>query len=764
MKTFPTNFNTEKNKKTGASPVWILKCPFPDTGTLYLSDRAFTVSGWNGGIAPQSWISAWGQIDEDISGEMSLSKVSDFSIEAINDPDVSPNIKSILWTAANNIETTDCELYLWFLGLDAATDPPQMLWVGNIADFEEIDELRVSIQFVDQSVRLDKYIGAKVDIADYPNADPDDIGKVANILYGSVGNVPCHAVKAGAESALVADITASATSFEVSDSSAFPAAPFTVQTEQEKMRVTGKSGNVFTVTRGYDSTTAVTHDKGMAAFEVLTEYIYLAAAHPVKAIGDVYVDDVRQTADLTKYTGQTGSEKAGYGGKAVLVFSVKPVIEKQINIAANDTIAVNDGITVGDNIGFASAGATKKVYPNSGTYSAIYDGNEATSRTSSGETMSVGFPNTNYGVIATQYIYIVANFWGVKTISNSGWSPDPISGDSGKGTYRVQKSGGGWSDGWSGGVQSGIDIYEIWKEVDYTPSLSKTGAASRGGAATKSGTVTLSGNSSADVVIGRLVTADIDGYQDDASGTYTGTANALIERPDHIIKHFLNTYAAWPVADFDTNAGSQFASKGYKFSVVINEYKRIKEWLAAMAFQCRCYFRFAGGKAQLIYRPDSLTSKKTITANMIRMNEDYKTTMRVRRSPLYEVINKITIHYDRDWATTGEEAYAGLSQTSDATSIGRYGEKERPELFNFDFITISAMADDLRNFYLARYKYRKKLVEMEVFLDNSEVEFTDAVTVAPQGNLLCEVQKANTGPGSGRDMRNDKIIFTSREY
>lgn len=763
MKTFPTNFNAEKNKKTGVSPVWILKCPFPATGTLYLSDRSFSVAGWEGGIAVKSWIAAWGQIDEDISGETALSKVSDFSIEVINDPNADPDIKTILWNASNNIETTDCELYLWFLGLDASTDPPQKMWVGNIVDFEEMDELKVSIQLVDQSVSLDKYIGNKINTGTYPNADPDEIGKVANIIYGSVSNVPCHAVKAGAESSLVADISASVTSCEVSDALRFPAAPFTVQCEKEQMSVTAKNGNVFTITRGYNSTTAVNHDKGQAVFEVLTEYIYLVADHPVKTIGDVYVDDVRQVADLTKYTGQTGSEKAGYGGKAVIVFSVKPLIAKQINVQANDTIAVNDGITVSDNIGISVGGSTKKVYPNgdSGAHSAAYDGNESTSVGVSGS-VTFYFPSTSYGTIANQYVHakLDTGTWSI----GPDWTPSSVSGlPSGGAWVRFQKSGGNWGDSISFGA-SGYLIYELYKEVDYTPSSTKTGSAYRGGAATKSGTVTLSGNSSADVVIGRLVTADIEGYQDDASGTYTGTANALIERPDHQFKHYLYTYAGWPVADFDTNAGSQFASKNYKFSVVINEYKRLKDWLSAMAFQCRCYFRFAGGKAQLLWRPDSLTSQKTITSNMIRMNDDYKTTIKMRRSPLFEVINKITVHYDKDWSKSGDEAYKGLSQTSDSISINKYGEKERPELFYFDFVTSASMADDLRDFYLVRYKNRKKLVETEVFLDNSEIEFADALTIEPQSNLLCETQKANIYPGSGKDIRNDKITLVVREY
>lgn len=37
--------------------------------------------------------------------------------------------------------------------------------------------------------------------------------------------------------------------------------------------------------------------------------------------------------------------------------------------------------------------------------------------------------------------------------------------------------------------------------------------------------------------ITNLISADIDGYQDDESGSYTGTPGALIERPDCVLKH-----------------------------------------------------------------------------------------------------------------------------------------------------------------------------------------------------------------------------------
>ena len=308
---------------------------------------------------------------------------------------------------------------------------------------------------------------------------------------------------------------------------------------------------------------------------------------------------------------------------------------------------------------------------------------------------------------------------------------------------------------WYGGSDrfAATYVYEIWLEI----KLESSGYSHATG-------VALKGSSVADTVLGREVVATVDGYQDDASGTYTGTPNALIERPNHVIKHFLNTYANVNLSKFSTNTNNYFNTNNYKFSILINERKKLKTWLATMAWQCRSFFRFSSGSAYLTLRPDSLTSQKSITSNMIRMDENNKTTLKLARSPLEEVINKIKIYYNRDWLKTGEEAYASISSASDSTSITTYGEKENPYVFFFDFVTEQSMANHISSFYLARYKARKKLLSMEVFLDNCEIEFADALTIVPQNNLLVEVQKVNHFPGSGQSMRNDRILLIVKEY
>jgi hypothetical protein len=776
MKTFPTNFTTEKNKKIGASPVWIMKCPFPSTGTIYISDQVFTVAGWNGGITTKSWVNGWGEINEDISGDRALTKVSSFDFNCLIDT-AATDIETILWTAANNVETTDCELYLWFRGLNASTDPPQLFWAGNIIDWSRQGELNVNIRMVDISVRLDKYIGTKINATDYPNADPDEIGKTLNIIYGSPKKVRCHAVKAGAVSSLTSDITATVPgnsgTLVISDASRFPSSgAFTFQTDEEQIRIASRSGDTLTLAssgaRGYGGTTATPHNKGANVFEVLTEFIYMVADHKVKTINDVFVDDIKQVTGVTKYTGQTGDAHASYPGKAVIAFAAKAVVKKQVNLSdSGHTHAAPATQIIRPT---ATTDGLSSYWSKTGVVANIADQSDATSfkarnpsTTYTGGYMRATFPAWSGGTPSSVYLCI--------THKSSQGSADPyycyikIGTASASGTQLdisdvkvTQKISNGTTVPTyiyvnlyqQGAPITNCECFEVWLEVE----TSGTGSAS----------ANIGGLSTADVVIGATVNVNVDGYQDDASGTITGTANRLIDRPDWIIKHFLYTYISWALANFSTNAASFFSSKSYTFAVLINEYKTLKYWLARMSFQCRCYFRFAAGKSILTWRPDSVSSSKTITASMIAMSADFKTTRELSREPLTDILNRIQIHYDRDWSKTGEDSYTGLTLDTDSTSITRYGEKETPSLFDFDFITASAMAADLGDFYIARYKARKKSVKIVLFLDNSELEFADGITVTPEGSLLCEVKKVNIQPGSGLQNRNDKITIYAGEY
>lgn len=555
-----------------------------------------------------------------------------------------------------------------------------------------------------------------VDTAVDANADPDDVGKIRNTIYGTVENVPCRCVVAGAKDTLAADIDDDDVTITVSGETkiAFPGSG-TIQIDDEQITYTGFASNQFTgCTRG---ASAVGHNAGAAVFEVLSEYIYEVAKHPVKAIDAVYAGDVKQTAGFTAYTGQSGDELAGYAGRAVIKFTVLPVIKKQVQVEANDTIAVNDTTTVSDDINFSSANATREVFPNGQNNDGatnpdrIWDGADLPpcELGSSGNWVEPTFPSTSYGTIVTQYAYVIAGGSGDNTLNaSSGWSPSSITAGL-MSTFRFTKSGGSWND--SIRITAGAAnryVYEIWKEVEYTPTLTKSGGASRV-AATKSGTVTVVGNSSADTVIGS-VTADVDGYQDDGAGTYTGTASALIERPDHVLKHILIAL----LGEVAGNIGTSFAASGtsygatYKFGFLLHEVaQQADRLLQALAFQCRSKFVEWNGKFELIYQGAAPAASKTFTDDELLDEPVFGYT------PEVDIRNRIYAHYKRDYRKSGgHEAYDGVASDSDATSISNNGERvERVEL---SACRDATMAADWVGWYLDQVKQEWRTVEGEV--------------------------------------------------
>lgn len=781
----------------------------------------------------QPWIAAWGSIDEDLSNQLTMPMVSDFSADIIIDPDASPNIDTLLWSEA--IETLDCELYLWFEGLNAATDPPILRWTGNIIDFEKTNELLCRVDFVDQGVKLDKYPGRVLSLVDYPNASLDDIGYQMPILYGAAERVPALRMDVPKKTTLAESITDYATAFSLSED--ISSNGKTIVIDGEEILVNSVSGkNVATCARGMNNTD--TGDFALKYAPIADDF----RGYVETASGDIY--GLCYSYGVYKKTGGAGPwVSQGLSGKFGAGICVAP--DGDIYVCAyGDDIYVQTGgsgtfnalggthrnwrdicaapngniyacVELGDiykqtnGAGAFNPLSQAALYwwglaaaPNGDIYCCVYGGGDiykqtagagafnALSQTGRYWTAMCAAPNGDiyactdqaptggdiYKLTAGTFvaqgqplylweamsagpngdIFAAADTYGLYT--KKGGSKSHLIGavveiKEGEGTFLFADHP----------VKSIGNIYSISKDravTDITANCTKyTGQGGANDLAGYAGKAVIT--TTVNYLVGDNLLISGQGYQDDGSGTFTGSAAALIERPDFVFKHFLYTYAGLAVANFSTDAATPFIADSYKFSVVVNERKKLREWLAYMALQCRCWFRFSNSKAYLLYRPDSLSSDKTIAK--FADNSDSTTTMRIKRSLLDEIINVIHLYYQRDWSkTAGNEAYQAVTRTADATSITAYGEKERAETFLFDFIRDATMAADLRDFYLARYKDRKKVVTGTLFLDNFELEFADAVTLTEAGAIVCEVRKVGITPGSATE--NDKIILEAREY
>ena len=829
MKTFPSAFAAELAKQTGIAPVWLIKLTASGSD-YYISDDAFSIPVWNGGITTLPWISTWGEVREALSGALNEIRVTDLDLTLLVDPDASPSMADLATDTA--LETSPVSLYLWFRGLNPATDPPQEMRRFYVDAVELPDETEVRLVLQDETIKLDGYVGSKVDLELYPEADPDDVGKVIPIPFGTVNKLPALAVDAGVMTNLPNSINAIMTDFAVSDAAGLTVGDI-LQVDEERLLIGAIVGDQLTCSRGHDLTVAVVHQRGAIAWQIKNQFVYIASALPVDSLNKIYgrVGDaeVDITAIATCYTGQPGDELPGYAGYAVVVLpgyitigqavdlllsdglSILDTLSLADSIGVSDTIGVSDLMTIlntleiSDTIGVSDLMTILNTLGISDTIS-VYDTIAISNGIVVGDNISLANGNHSH----TTTLYNTKEQYGsaIPQTSNSGsnvsvtptfsypggtvidgtyeysWSWK-LSGGSGTVTIRVNgavQSGSSWIGSVSGsttpaitGTVSGtgsliITVAAARRTVSVSGSISatnvtKAGAAYSTGTVDRSGTITSTGDVTQTGTVDRSGTITSTGTVDktgtvtlSGSVTKTGavtlsgnsTANTLVG--DSVLVNLTRTVSIHQAFDdllsplgFPPLQITGSLPVGYALNGAITEYQTALNWLDAWAFQLRCWFKITNGQPRLILRPDSLTSSQTITMPKAAAGKKIWSRRKVERS---EILNKIHLLFNRDWRQArSDSAYQGISKASDLDSISKYGEREQPELFLFDFVTDPALADSLRDFYLAHYATRRWIHEFEVFLDHSALEFGDAVTLAWDGDKIGQISEARHSPG-----------------
>jgi hypothetical protein len=717
VKSFPAAFTTQKNTKAGAKPVWILKITV-NAVDYYLADDAFTITNWGGNtITTKAWVQSWGQVREGLSGAINEIRLADMSVTCLVDPDEATNMATLA-TGSHPLEKSACSLYLWFHGLDASTAPPQEMLRGYIKDPVELpDEQTVVLGIEDETTRLfQRFIGTEIDLTTYANADPDDVGKIIPLPYGVVRNVPARATVAGLLTTLKADITAGATTCYAARSDGIVANTTKFKIGSEIVKVTAINGTTkeLTISRAQDSTSAAAHSAGDRMYEVdIDPFVFVVSGHALTSIdkvicraGDI---DVDVTDQCTRYTGQGGSQYSTYGAKAVITVTQAQaaVIRGRVAKGVDNTLGINNPNH--DHSYNETRGQIANNLPAS-------DGPDATA------SATPNYPSLS-GVIEQTNHYVFS--WGGGTLNSQIWIG---------GVRQTQFDGYGsginqtWEGTTSGSTVPTITHYpETGNSATVTISKATREAvfANDSGSVAQASALTGSINSVADAMLGGTLHADVTAPDTD---------------PDDVIGDLLNT---WCGISSVSLVGSLSAT--YKFNGVVLEKTPAMQILSKLAWQCRSWFRVNAGTAELIVRPDSPSSDKTIAA--VRLEGGTKVWSR-RKTGGDEVINKIIAKYDRDWTKpAGDDAYRNSLTVSDATSITNFGTLERPEMFLFDFVTSETLADTLADFYLATYKDRRWRHEFDVMLDQCELEFADDVTLGFDGNKVGTIVEVGFSPG-----------------
>jgi hypothetical protein len=238
-------------------------------------------------------------------------------------------------------------------------------------------------------------------------------------------------------------------------------------------------------------------------------------------------------------------------------------------------------------------------------------------------------------------------------------------------------------------------VVHVYVEVTYSDTITSSPASG------VLSDVSINSNTVAETVVGSLVSADVDGFQDDGSGTYTGTPNALIERPDHILKHVLINRCGKTAADIDSTSyiasGVNYATDGYELASVIFEKPDVRDLIYELATQSRSLEFWEGGTHHLIYAPTE-TVDKVIDS---RIDLDSVSVRFVNRK---SIKNKMSATYDKWWSGKNDlEASQKIVIATSADSVAKYGTLETDSL-SFAYITDGAQAQDVINWFVANQK------------------------------------------------------------
>lgn len=289
--------------------------------TLYLSDRNFKFNGHDYEAyllnIPETIHSI-----EQFGGYLNLDARLTFKNERFR-----AYTKLIDFFIANPIAKREMEIFVLYIenGKFPETDVSIKLHKVSLGEFSRIQTQSFDCEIFSILHSMDsKKIFTQINRNNWPNAAPSAIGKYENLVYGSILDIPCHCVVAGAVSTLFMDAGEEAKELYLSDVNnpiPFPSSG-TVQVGFETITYTGKDSANNKLTGCTRGVSAKGHIRGEPVFEIKSNYKYLVAGHPMKSISRVKVSGVR--VNPVDYTVNLND-----GGKTTLTFTSRNLLKNQ---------------------------------------------------------------------------------------------------------------------------------------------------------------------------------------------------------------------------------------------------------------------------------------------------------------------------------------------------------------------------------------------------------------------------------------------------
>ena len=235
--------------------------------------------------------------------------------------------KLIDFFIANPLAKREMDIFVIYIekGEFPGTDVSTKLHRVSLGEFSRIQKQTFDSEIFSILHSLDsKKIFTQINRTNFLGAAPSAIGKYENLIYGSILDIPCPCIWAGAVSTLFMDVGEDAKELYLSDVDnpiAFPSSG-TVQVGIETIMYTGKDSTNNKLTGCTRGVSRKSHVRGEPVFQILSGYKYLVAGHVMKSISKVKVSGVRvSTGDYTVNLND--------GGRATISFTSRNLLRNQ---------------------------------------------------------------------------------------------------------------------------------------------------------------------------------------------------------------------------------------------------------------------------------------------------------------------------------------------------------------------------------------------------------------------------------------------------
>ena len=248
------------------------------------------------------------------------------------------------------------------------------------------------------------------------------------------------------------------------------------------------------------------------------------------------------------------------------------------------------------------------------------------------------------------------------------------------------------------------------------------------------------------------------GLQDDGSGTYTGTANALVEHAADQMHHVLGELSDLASTDIagSSDHGSFTAARTalgtyHKLAAAVLETEPINQLLHRLAFQARSVpiWNADGKRGIITLTPEPSANYRSGSTFPFYADEHFDAkSFKFGRTSLERVVNQVYVDFDFDYGanefrkttfvtesdsdngfgtrdqSTGREFYAGYSQ-------GRFQVVRNFRMKAYDVVN-QGVAKQLRN-WIFDWWFRAKLwIEFETYLNASDLSIGHVIQLGDE--------------------------------